>query len=186
MKHCKYGIFLIIVLSVLFFACACSGNKQGFDNTKKTPTESLTDDSDDTSVTPVITGENFNLIAMKYYIVNASNSTLKTTTAMIRDDAEITPKLILDYICDSLEDESVTLSYKSIEVNDGICTINFDDSIIRIAEQNADLEEAILDAASQSILDNIEGCRGISLMINDGEYSTQNLKFSLTDIYMDD
>lgn len=180
-------MLIIALLCVIIFACACTGKKPDpVIKQQDITSEPSPDDNDDTTVAPLISNEEFNLIAIKYYTVNPDTFALKSTTAMVREDAEVTPSLILDYLCDSLEDESVTLSYKSADISDGICTINFDDSIVGISKQSAELEMAILDAASQSILDNVDGCKGVRLRINDEAYSTQNFKFALDDIYMDD
>lgn len=143
------------------------------------------DDPDDITVTPVITGDDYNLIVVRFYTVNATNSMVKTATVMEREDVAITPEKILDYVIDSLEDESITLSYNSVAANNGNIIIDFDDSIIRISRSSADLEMAVLDAAAQSILDNIDGCQSIIYRINGGAYKTDNLSFGIDYSYMD-
>lgn len=145
------------------------------------------DDPDDTdvTVTPMITGDDYNLIAVRFYSVNASNATVRNSTVMEREDLVITPELILGYLIDSLEDESVTLSYNSVTMENGGVVIDFDDSIRRIAKSSAELENAVLDAAAQSILDNVEGCVSITYHINGGAYTTDNISFGYYDTYMD-
>lgn len=186
---------MAIVLVFVLLVCVLSGcrQKRTFHlqpSTKHTlrVAGSTADDIDDNdpTVTPVITSGAYNLIAVHYYSVDASNSNVKNATVMERDDIEITPELILDYLIDSLADESVSLSYNSIDVNNGSVVIDFDNSIVNISETNAELEFAVLDAVAQSILDNIDGCKSITYHINGGAYKTDNLSFGFNDIYMDD
>lgn len=146
-----------------------------------------TDDPDDVDITgtPVITGESYNLIMVRFYSVDASNASVRNATVMERDDVAITPERILGYLIDSLEDESVTLGFNSVSVNNGQVIIDFDDTIKKISKTSTDLELAVLDAAAQSILDNVEGCQSIIFHINDGAYKTDNLSFGYNDSYMD-
>lgn len=187
MGRMKHILITLIVILSLIFVCGCTdrGNKDidGPNGPDVTPVQ---DEIDDPVITSVISNDEFSLITIEYYTVIPDTATLKSSTALVRTDSDITPVLILDYLCDSLEDESVELSYNGADLSDGICTIDFDESIVRISEESAELEMAILDAAAQSILDNIEGCRGVRVILNGASYSTQNLKFSLNDIYMDD
>ncbi|MBP5331805.1 MAG: GerMN domain-containing protein, partial [Lachnospiraceae bacterium] len=96
----------------------------------------------------------------------------------------VTPKLILGYFLDSLEDESIALNITGVEVENDVCVIDFDDSIYDIASMGKKVENAVLDAAAQSILDNIDEVDGVGFSINGKAYETANNKFSLKAVYM--
>lgn len=142
------------------------------------------DDTEDTNVTPVITGEAYNLIMVHFYTVDAASASVKSATVMEREDVELTPERVLGYLADSLEDESVTLNINSATENNGNIIVDFDDSIKIISQQSADLELAVLDAAAQSILDNIK-CGSIIFRIGGEAYRTANLSFGIDYSYMD-
>ncbi len=182
---------MMTILFVLVLAMSCA-----FGCSKKTPDKPSGDisdipapddgDSGDITNPPVITGDNFNLIALQYYSVNGATATVKTATVMLLENTEITPSLILSTVIDSLEDESIVVSANDATMSDGKCIVDFTESIAAVANQNANLEDAILDAVAQSILDNVQGCKSVSYRINGGAYDTVNNSFGLDDIYMDD
>ena len=174
---------LLIVLSVVL--CACRKEPKEPDNpvTEASPTPTAA--ADKVTIAPVISGGGINLVAKMIYTVNASTMRVVSTTVMVREDTEMTPALVADYIVDSLKDESLNLSFDGIEYSDGVCVVDFDDSIFTIAGKSADLENAILDCIAQSVLDNVEGCTKGIYRIHNEAYSTVNRHFAYDFVYMD-
>lgn len=189
----RTGIYvvLIVVLSLCLSLTGCRQKRplQGipsFHHSHMYVNEDQIDDTNDPIITPVITGANYNLVSINYYAVNVTESKVINAVAMEIENTVITPERILGYLIDSLEDESITLSYNSIEMNDGNVTIDFTDTIYPISLSGVDLEYAVLDAAAQSILDNIKDATSVSYHINGNAYKTANLSFGYNDVYMDD
>jgi len=141
--------------------------------------------ADTVSIAPVISGPDLSLVGLMIYTVNATTESVVSTTVMVAQDTEVTPVLVTDYIVDALEDESLTVSFEGIDYDNGICVVDFDDSIYAIANKSADLENAVLDAIAQSILDNVEGCMKVVYRIHDASYSTKNRTFAYDFVYMD-
>ena len=119
------------------------------------------------------------------YSVNASSESVVNQTVMLDEKTEITPSLIIDYVTEALKDESIKLSFDGIEYSNGRCIVNFDDSILNIAKSSSNLENAVLDAIAQSVLDNVDGCMEIVYRIHGQRYSTANRTFDIDYVYMD-
>ena len=181
----KKSLFFAMAVMIMLGVCACTHGQNVDPDPTVTPSPDITVPVTDKPVTPLITGQNFKLVGIYIYTVDATLESVVNKTVMVKDTTEITPELIIEYILDSLKDESVNVSVKDVEYKNGICIVNFDESIIAIAKSNADIENAILDAIAQSVLDNVEGCKKIKYRINGSAYSTANRTFALDYVYMD-
>lgn len=172
---------------IVFAVSLCACHKENPDPSGQNPDSSPTPTTPDTvTIAPVISGGGINLVAKLIYTVDASTAKVVRSTVMVRDDTDITPALVIDCIVESLKDESLNLSFDGIEYSDGVCVVDFDDSIYTIAGKSADLEDAILDCIAQSVLDNVDGCMKIIYRIHNEAYSTVNRHFAYDFVYMDD
>ena len=182
MKKCLRGMILMII-TVFFcaFSVACTSKKDPVADPSATLTPGP-DDKEDPHVTSYMV-DNSEVSKIGYYTVD-SGGKIKSATSLITNTTKITPKLILGYFVDSLEDESIELSIKDVQITESLCVIDFDDSIYDIASMGKKIENAVLDAAAQSILDNIDEVEGVGFSINGKAYSTTNNKFALNSVYM--
>lgn len=175
-------VLLVVVLTAAFYACEKNPAPPG-DDPDATP--ELTPRADIVDVTPVISGKDFKLVGLLIYTVDATSESVVNQTVMLAENTEITPALIIDYITEALKDESVKLSFDGIEYSNGRCIVDFDDSILSIAKASPDLENAVLDAIAQSVLDNVDGCMEIVYRLHGQRYSTANRTFDIDYVYMD-
>lgn len=131
-------------------------------------------------------GENKKLVldTVRYYAVKLSGGKIESVEAAVGQGVEVSPKLISEYITDSLEDEEIDLNILGIEQKDGICIIDFDDEIVKIAKKDPNIEKLILDAYSMSIIDNCKEIDGVSFRINGKPYSTDNLTLKDQEVYL--
>ena len=183
MKLKRYVLaVLVIVFAVMLCACRKKDPDTGVSDPESSPTPTM---PDTVTIAPVISGGSFNLVAKLIYTVDASTSRVVRSTVMVRDDTEITPSLVIDFIVDSLKDESLNLSFDGIEYEDGVCVVDFDDSIYTIAGKSVELEDAILDCIAQSVLDNVDGCMSVIYRIHNEAYSTVNRHFAYDFVYME-
>lgn len=180
-KHLYRILFMIILAVFCAFSTACSEKKDPVPDPAVTasPTQ---DEKDDPHVTSYVV-DNSQVFRISYYTVDPSGK-IKNAVSLITDTTKITPKLVLGFFIDSLEDESFNLKINDVTVTDNLCVIDFDDSIHDIASMGKKVEDAVLDAAAQSVLDNIEEVEGVGFSINGAAYSTDNNKFVLNSIYM--
>ena len=180
----KKSLFAAVAVIIMLAACACR-HEPTDPGPDVTVSPSVTEVVTDKPVTPLITGQNFKLLGIFIYTVDATSESVVNKTVMVKESTEITPELIIDYIIDSLKDESVELNVKDVSYNNGDCIVDFDDTVKSIAKKSAKLENAILDAIAQSVLDNVDGCKKIKYRINGSAYSTANRTFALDYVYMD-
>ncbi|MBR4724902.1 MAG: GerMN domain-containing protein [Lachnospiraceae bacterium] len=172
-KHAHISIFLGMIVLCAFLVSCKSG--------KVDPPGP--DDKEDPKATSYVIPNSAGVSKVSYYSVSADGR-ISTASFLVDDSTAITPELILGYFTDALEDESIDIVIDDTSVVDGICRISFDDSIYDVAAMGKQVEQSVLDAAAQSILDNIEDVKGVSFYINGKEYSTKNYTLVLNSIYM--
>ena len=131
-------------------------------------------------------GDDKNLVldTVRYYTVKLSSRKIESVEAAVGQGVEVSPKLISEYITDSLEDEEIDLNILGIEQKDGVCIIDFDDEIVKIAKKDPNIEKLILDAYSMSIVDNCSDVDGVSFRINGKAYRTDNLTLKDQEVYL--
>ena len=172
-------LILFIVL-VVAFSASCNKDNPGSNHNEPSPTA---EEPDDPSVTGYDVPNATGISKISYYTVS-SNGKVRGASSLISESTKITPELVLSYFIDSLEDESIILEIDSVEVDDSICYISFNETINDIASQGKEFETAILDAAAQSVLDNFDNIDGIGYRINGNAYSTANYTFKTDSVYM--
>ena len=179
----KVLMTIIVVLSCAF-CLSCTGKNKQDPDLNDGPEPTYIDDPKEPDITSIdVPNDDTPASRLGYYTVN-SRGVLVRATSIISGKSKVTPQLITEYVLDSLEDESIILETESITVEDSDCIISFTDSIYDIAAEGLVLETAVLDAISQSILDNIESVAGIIFRINGEAYSTKNLSFKIDAVYM--
>ena len=179
--------FTLIFMIGLSFACAFTTSCTRKDPSVTDPVVTLQptgiDEKEDPKATSYEVLNNPEVTKIGYYSVD-SYGKIKRATSLVVNQSSITPELILSFFIDSLEDESIELEIDDVSVEDNICHISFNDTIYDVAAMGKNDERAVLDAAAQSILDNIEDVTGVSFYINNKKYSTTNYDFTLNSIYM--
>ena len=151
------------------------------------PTQAVTSNEPDNEpeITKTIPGkDDTKVVTLRYYTVSGDGQ-LERATSMVQDTTAITPELVLDFLIDSLEDESLVLKVESVTIADSVCVISFDDTIYDIASEGERIEDAVLDAIAQSILDNVPEVSSVRYLINGGKYVTDNNSFTQDSAYMD-
>ena len=181
-------ILLMLVLCLALLLSACDKRQPRPLLTKQDIEEELsqTETEEEPDLTPVITGTNYNLVALSYYSVDVDTCEVIRSTTMIREGADITGSMIVDIIVDSLNDESISLGIDYIEEDDaGYCIISFDGQMEELSAAYPELEDAVLDAVAQSILDNVDSCSGVIYRILGREYVTEGNSFGIDYVYME-
>ena len=176
-------IFLIGFIIACAFTVSCRKKDPAVTDPDVTQQPTNIDEKEDPKATSYEVLNNPEVTKIGYYSVDSSGK-IKRATSLVVDPSSITPELILSYFVDSLEDESIMLEIDDVSVENNICHISFNDSIYDVASMGKNVETAVLDAAAQSILDNIENVTGVSFYIKNKKYSTANYDFTLNSIYM--
>ena len=119
-----------------------------------------------------------------YTITGAAGTRIDTAETLVMESIEVTPKLIVDYCLDAFSDEEIELEVIHIKNEEGLCTIDFNDSIFAAEEMGRVTETLILDALAMSVLDNCENVEKVTFTINGKAYKTSNRSLGEDETYM--
>ena len=148
-------------------------------------------DYPEVSVTPtprtiIVPGGDNNVVlgTISFYTVKLSGRIIESVEVAVGKGAEISPKLISEYVTDSLEDEEIDLEILDIKQENGICILNFGEEIKELSLRDGEVEKLVLDAYSMSIVDNCPDVNGVTFKIEGKTYSTQHIKISDGEVYL--
>lgn len=181
-------LMLVCVMMPFSVFIGCSSEQEPpVTDTEVTVGDDMTTDTEDKEQTIVGSiGAGDYIYKVKFYSIDFSKMNLVGSVSAISSSEPIVPLQVLEPVKDSLEDNSVLISYNDAYVEDGYYIIDFSSSIRSVSESDPLLEELILDASAQTILDNFEDCRGVKVTIDGQAYKTEGFSFDKEYIYMDD
>ena len=122
------------------------------------------------------------------YTINEETLESDTYTALIPEESELTPELIVKYVVDAFAAENIDIKTDSItmektkEENDTI-VVSFFSTSAPVAEVGSGIEETILDCISMSLLDNLEDCNYVTFRVEGEAYMSGHLAFEKTEAY---
>ena len=134
----------------------------------------------------VSNGANSNLVlgTIRFYTVKLSGRLIESVEVAVGQNVEVTPKLITEYITDALEDEEIDLKILRIINENGVCTLDFSESIKELADRDSEVEKLVLDAYSMSIVDNCQDVNSVTFNIEGKPYSTRNITLKDGEVYL--
>lgn len=183
-------IALVLLALLCFFKCSAEIEDESGEGTTGAPQV-----SEQPLPTRVIVipgdenGENHStdigLVTIEYYtITGAGNTRIDTAEALIKEGTGITASTIVDFCLDSFTDEELDVNVLDVSQKEGICTVNFDSSIRKIAKDGRVTEVCVLDALAMSILDNCKDVVSVSFTINGEAYVTDNITLDVGEVYL--
>lgn len=210
-KRDKRRIFCIMMITLALSVSACKqpNKKQGNDSSITNSMEntiddtldtqnnndekdiksqdSVVDDSKDTTeetdievVKPVATKE------VSIYTMNETTLEVEMVTALIPAESEITPQLIVDLVSDSLADRLVTVGLESVTTEGDAVIVSFLSDQPPLTNVGSGLENTILNAFAQSLVDNLKDKYPKVIFRNEGKaYSSGHFEFELNEVFLD-
>lgn len=118
------------------------------------------------------------------YTLNGDLTELTTVTALLEGEGEITEQDVAEAVAEALADNAVYVKVNGVVFENSIVTVDFDASAPPVSQVGASIEGLILDAFGQSLLDNVDGCSGVSFTVDGKAYSSGHLSYGKDDIYM--
>lgn len=161
------------------------------DNESEVSTD-ITDDeqnnqgkTDEISITPTLAAvQPIANVELPIYTVNSDTSELETVTALVPADSEITPRLIVDTVIESMADQSIIVGVESVSSENDAIIVSFYKDKTPGANLGASYEEAVLDAIAFSLIDN--GYKNVIYRIEGEAYSSGHIEFGIDEIYLGD
>lgn len=119
------------------------------------------------------------------YSMNANSTQKEAITALIPEDTEITPVLIVDMVEDAMADASFIIGIDSVDTDGDSVIVSFLNNQPPVVNVSKEVETSILDAIAQSLLDNLTDYNKVIFRIMGDSYQTDNYSFDLNHIYME-
>ncbi len=119
------------------------------------------------------------------YTINETTSEVEVVPALISDDSEITPELIVEKVTDSLVDRLVMVGIDEVTTDDDTVIVSFLSNQPPLTNVGSGLETTILDAFAQSLVDNLEDYPKVIFREEGKAYSSGHYKFGIDQVYLD-
>ncbi len=119
------------------------------------------------------------------YTVNEATQGVESVVALIPQDSEITPELIVDQVTDSLADRLITVGIDEVTAEKDTVIVSFKADQPPLTNVGSSLEKTILDAIAQSLVDNLEESPKVIFRVEGKAYSSGNFSFGLDEVYLD-
>lgn len=173
-------------------------DKEGTDSkdtevSNNNPVESQTKNTDDNGdnpsaeITPTV--NNIQPIAnteLMIYTVNVDSAEIEAITAVVQQDMEITPELIVTKVAESMEDQSLNLGIQSVTTEKDNIIVSFYSDQPPLSGVGGGLEEAILNALAQSLMDNLTDYRGVIFRSEGNAYVSGHIELGIDEVYLGD
>lgn len=177
----------IAVCLLLFLCVLCSCNKEKPDqkptptvtpgvNSTATPVPTIPDLTH--TVAPIQTTE------LPIYSINSDLTEVEAVTALVPAESVIDENMVAEAVVDALADNAIFVKVNKVVKKDAVVIVDFDGTTPPVIQVGASIEGLILDAFGQSILDNVDGCKGVGFSVNDGPYVSGHFEFKAEEVYM--
>lgn len=118
------------------------------------------------------------------YYTLSENLENEETTAVLSESIELTPEYLVRYVVSTMEDVAVEIGLDSVTLEEGRVIVSFTSGKAPVCGVSAKLEEEILDAIAQSILENFSEYTSVIYRVEGAAYSSENRSFELNYVYL--
>lgn len=180
----KKIINFILIMAFSILLCGCSNNtpdsvggEQKQDGFNPTHTQE-----------PTITMPDFGGLEdheeIEIYSVGESSFQKEAVTALVTPGKKLTPEVVIGLVDATFEERGFYVVFEEVTTSDDIIIVSFEKDSVQLSMTDAKVENSILDAIAQSLLDNLEAYRGVVFRVNGEAYKSLNNSFGKDDIYL--
>lgn len=202
-KKIKHISFMLMIMLVLTITGCSSSNRNNNLNSPSSKDNEQTDivKDDDSSTTDVgnnsensekdnqkTESKGVEPLATKeisIYTMNESTLNVESVVALISQDTELTPELIVGLVVDSLEDRLVEVGIDEITTKEDTVIVSFLSDKAPLVNVGSGLEGTILDAIAQSLVENLPEYPKVIYRVEGKEYSSGHFIFGMDEVYLD-
>lgn len=141
--------------------------------------------SDKSNPTPTSIQPNVN-IDLHIYTVNNTTAEIEPITALIPQDSDITPELIVDTVVESLADQSIIIKIDKVTTEDDKVIVSFKKEKAPYSDMGSGYEGAILDAIAQSLIDNLKDYKKVIYRIENKPYVSGVFEYGINEAHLGD
>jgi len=143
---------------------------------------------DKTTVTPI--PAQIQPIAQKELMIysinaNSADTSIDAVVAMVPNDEDITPNLIVEKVVEALADQSIIVGIDSVTTKDDIVIVSFKSDKAPLINVGASIEATILDAIAQSLIDNLEDYNKVIYRVEDKAYASGHIELKIDEVYLE-
>lgn len=171
-----YVMLMMLLLCSMLISC-------GKDKTGGDLTPIPTIEGQSTSGAPELSIALPQTMNITYYTLSDSMEN-KEATWVLAKDTVLTPEELVRYVISTMEDVSVEVEVLEVCQEGQKLIIDFDGDTMPVKDTAVDLEEAILDAIAQSVLENFEDISSVVYRVNGGAYRSDNRSYDINYIYL--
>ncbi|WP_313132147.1 hypothetical protein [Anaerocolumna sp.] len=202
-KNSIMKVGIILSISCMLFITACSSNadksNESTPNTQVDTVEGKTTE-EDTSKTlsddPVeykeaeASGEK-EIVApvankeIPIYTFNDISLEIEPAIALVPEETELTPELVVNMVVDSFADRSITVGIDKILIEEDTVVVSFLSDQAPLVNVGSSLETTILDAIAQSIIENFPEYPKVIYRVEGKSYESGHYKFKVNEVYLD-
>lgn len=154
-------------------------NNGNLGDTKEVETESeLSISPTDEVVQPVSNVE------LMIYVVNGDGD-LEARTALVSEDIDITPEIVVDTVVESMADNSIMVGIEEVISEDDTIIVSFYSDKAPLTNVGSGIEIGILNAIAQSLLDNLDDYNKIIYRAEGEVYSSGHIELAIDEVYME-
>lgn len=180
----KFSAAAAMILTVVFLCCGCTEKSS---ESKAEPSRSAQEIKqqliDDNNAVKEATVDDY--ISVQYYTVDVTTNSLSTEEMLIDPKTKVDCQMICNVVFDALEDQSVFIDFLDVSMADGIALVNISGDFTDENDLTEETESSVLDAISQSLLDNVADCTGVSFLTDGEPYASQYRSFDENYVYME-
>ena len=137
------------------------------------------DSGENETVAPVANKE------IPIYTFNDISLEIEPAIALVPEETELTPELVVDMVVDSFADRSLTVGIHEIAIEDDAVIVSFLSNQAPFVNVGSSLETTILDAIAQSIIENFPGYPKVIYRVEGKKYESGHYKFGVNEVYLD-
>jgi hypothetical protein len=120
------------------------------------------------------------------YTLNESTKEVESRAALVSQDVELTPEVIVNLVTDSLADGMINIDIDDVATQEDAVIVSFKSDSLPVTATDSTMETSILDVIAQSLVDNFKDeYPKVIFRISDKSYITKQYNYGLNDVYLD-
>lgn len=175
----KKYLFLVLCVLICVMTAGCKSNKQSPVITPTaTPSGIISTTLDKQRPSVPETKE------LTIYTISSDFSELVETYVLLAKETDINSRIVTDNVVESLSDISLDVKICGVTEANGRVVVDFASDCPPAKDVSMNVEELILDAIAQSILDNISDSVEVGFTMEGNDYRSDNLHLEKTEAYL--
>jgi hypothetical protein len=119
------------------------------------------------------------------YTINETTQEVESVVALVEQDAELTPELIVELVKDSMSDRLIDIGVENVLTEGDSVIVSFFHDQPPLTDVGSGSEKTILDAIAQSLVDNLPEYPKVIFRVEGNAYESGHFIFGINQVYLD-